>query len=178
METSVKLNIGCGNKRREGFVGIDKYPCAAADIVCDITTGIPCGDDTVDEVIMDNVIEHILDIPAVMREVHRVCKHGAKVTIITPHFSSLTSWRDPTHIHHLSYFSFDHFAKENTRHYMGCQFEVVNRRLSFVGGPGGLIGRFIFWLSPRKYEQNYCFIFRASTLTFGLQAVKNAPQAG
>ena len=35
------------------------------------------------------------------------------IKIITPHFSALSSWIDPTHIHHFSYFSFDHFEKDN-----------------------------------------------------------------
>jgi len=31
--------------------------------------------------------------------------------MITPHVSSAGSWMDPTHIHHLSCFSMNHFAK-------------------------------------------------------------------
>ncbi len=68
---------------------------------------------------LDNVIEHFYDIPKVINELVRVSKKGAMINIITPHFSSLSSWIDPTHFHHLSYFSFDHFEKDSVSHYMG-----------------------------------------------------------
>ena len=106
----MKLNIGCGNKKKEGFIGVDRYPCDAAEIICDITQRLPFEDNTVTEIYMDNVVEHIFDIPALIAELVRISTNGASITIITPHFTSLASWRDPTHIHHLSYFSFDHFA--------------------------------------------------------------------
>jgi hypothetical protein len=105
-----------------------------------------------------------------MEEVTRVTKQGALITIITPHFTSLSSWRDPTHIHHLSYFSFDHFFKDSTRHYVGGnKLKLVKRKLSFGGGFFGLIGRLLFSISPEAYENKFCFIFRASTLTFVLE---------
>ncbi|MBL0224303.1 MAG: methyltransferase domain-containing protein [Geobacteraceae bacterium] len=166
----MKLNLGCGNKRKEGFTGIDRYQCDAVDIICDVTTGIPFEDSSVVEVYMDNFIEHILDIPALMQEVVRISRPGARITIITPHFTSLSSWRDPTHVHHLSYFSFDHFTKPSTQHYVGGRMlRIICRKLSFSGGIFGLFGRFLFALSPYMYEQKFCFIFRASTLTFELE---------
>jgi len=168
----VKLNLGCGNKQREGFIGVDRYPCAAANVLCDVTKRLPFRDNTIEAVYMDNVIEHILDIPALMQEIVRIAKCGARVTVVTPHFSALASWRDPTHVHHLSYFSFDHFAKSSTRHYVGGGLKVVRRKLSFGGGLLGLTGRLIFLLSPEAYEKKFCFIFRASTLTFELKVVK------
>ena len=173
----MKLNLGCGNKAKEGFLGVDRYPCEAVDIICDVTQPLPFEDGTVDEIYMDNLIEHVPDIPALMAEVVRVAKSGALVTIITPHFTSLSSWRDPTHIHHLSYFSFDHFSKPSTQHYVGGgNLRITRRKLSFGGGISGLMGRFLFWLSPQAYESKYCFVFRASTLTFEL-VVKKAEQS-
>jgi predicted SAM-dependent methyltransferase len=100
----LKINIGCGNKRLPGFTGVDKYPCVGADLLCDATRVLPLKDDSVEEVLMDNFIEHVLDVPALMKEVLRVCRAGAKVTVITPHFTALASWRDPTHLHHFSNF--------------------------------------------------------------------------
>ena len=32
----MKLNIGCGNIKIEGYHGVDKYQCAAADYICDL----------------------------------------------------------------------------------------------------------------------------------------------
>jgi ubiquinone/menaquinone biosynthesis C-methylase UbiE len=161
----MKLNLGCGNKRKQGFVGVDFAPCDAADILADLTGALPFTDSSIDEIWLDNVIEHIQDIPQLMRELHRICRDGAIITLITPHFASADSWRDPTHVHHLSFFSMDHFQRQGVAHYTGGGFSLVSRKLSFCGVMGN-IGRLIFAFSPSAYEKNWCFIFRPGTLTF------------
>jgi len=166
----MKLNIGCGNKKLDGYIGIDKFQCEAADYIVDIEKErLPFEDGSVDSIVLDNVIEHFQDIPKVINELIRVSKKGGAIKIITPHFSSLSSWVDPTHLHHLSYFSFDHFERSGVSHYIGKGVRIKDKKLSFGGGIFGLIARLIFRISPRKYEQKYCFIFRASTLTFWME---------
>ncbi|MCC7146536.1 MAG: hypothetical protein IT443_08825 [Phycisphaeraceae bacterium] len=168
----MKLNLGCGHKRKEGFLGVDLYPCAAVDTVADLNGRLPYDDNTVAEIWLDNVIEHIPDLPKLFKELHRICVDRAQITILTPHFACIGSWRDPTHVHHLSYFSMDHFEKESVAHYTGGGFKVLSRHLSF-GGILGNIGRLIHKISPRQYESQWCFIFRPSTLTFVLEVRKN-----
>ncbi len=168
----MKLNIGCGNKKVDGYIGIDKFHCDAADYICDIENEkLPFEENSITEIILDNVIEHFYDIPKVINELIRVSQKGANIKIITPHFSSLSSWIDPTHIHHLSYFSFDHYEKKSATHYIGKGLKIQHIKLSFSGGLMGLIARLIFKMSPKKYEQKYCFIFRASTLTFNIEVL-------
>jgi SAM-dependent methyltransferase len=167
----VRLNLGCGNKRLEGFVGLDLHPCEGADVVGNLTR-LPLLDDCAEEVLLDNVIEHVLDIPALLAEVRRVCRPGARVLILTPHFTSQASWRDPTHVHHLSYFSMEHFAKPAARHYVGGGFSIRRKELRFSRNPLGLLGRLFFSLSPRVWEKQLCFVFRARTLTFELEVQK------
>lgn len=169
----VWLNLGCGNQRIDGYIGVDRHPCAAADVLCDLGHALPFGNACVDGFVLDNVIEHVADIPALMAELVRTGKHGARITLITPHFTSLSSWKDPTHIHHLSYFSFDHFEKASVSHYMGKGLRVTKRELSFGGGLLGLVGRLLFALSAEAYEKRYCFMFRASTLRFELEIVQS-----
>lgn len=164
----MRLNLGCGNRRLAGFVGVDRYVCDGADVLADLSKTLPFRDSSADEILLDNVIEHIADIPELMAELVRVGRHGARIVMLTPHFTALSSWKDPTHIHHLSYFSFDHFEKSSTRHYMGGGITVASRRLSFGGGVSGLLGRLIYSISPLTYEKTWCFIFRASTLRFEL----------
>jgi len=173
VSTGLRLNLGCGGKRIEGFVGVDRHPAPAVDVVADVGAALPFADGAADEIMLDNVIEHVADIPRLMHEMHRVCRDGARIVIRTPHFTSLSSWRDPTHLHHLSYFSMDHFTREQVAHYTsaGRAFEIVSRRLSF-GGLMGNIGRLIFSISPAAYERNWCFVFRASTLEFVLRVVR------
>jgi hypothetical protein len=168
----MRLNLGCGNLEKPGFVGVDRHPCGAARLLCDLAGRLPFRDGSVEEVWMDNVIEHVVDTAFLMSEVARICADGARVTIRTPHFSSLASYRDPTHVHHLSYFSMGHFESTAHRHYTGGGFRIVRRKLSFAGGPLGLVGRTIFALSPEAWEKQFCFVFRGSTLTFELEVRK------
>lgn len=169
----MKINLGCGNKEKSGFIGVDAHPCKAANLLCNLNHSIPFTHSSIEGVWLDNVIEHIPDIQQLMQEIHRVCRDGAEVTVITPHFASFDSWRDPTHIHHLSYFSMDHFEKKGVSHYTGGGYQVIKRKLSFSGILGN-IGRVIFSISPRSYEKNWCFIFRPGTLTFTLRVQKNS----
>jgi ubiquinone/menaquinone biosynthesis C-methylase UbiE len=157
--------LGCGNKNKHGFIGVDSFDCEAVDVIADLTYDLPFEDSSIDEIWMDNVIEHMQDIPRLMKELQRICRNGALITIFTPHFASVDSWRDSTHVHHLSYFSMDDFEKEGVRHYMGGGFKVLEKRISF-GGILGNIGRLIFKVRPRKYESTWCFIFRPSKLKF------------
>jgi hypothetical protein len=157
----MKLNLGCGNKEKPGFVGVDRHPCAAARVLCNLSERLPFLEGSVEEIWLDNAIEHVPDAALLMR-----------VTVRTPHFSSQASWRDPTHMQHFSYFTMDHFEKPSARHYTGGGFRVVRRRLSFVGGPLGLVGRLLFALSPDAWEKQFCFVFRGSTLTFELEVLK------
>jgi SAM-dependent methyltransferase len=173
----MKINLGCGDKVRAGFVGVDRYFCAAARVICDLDRTLPFRDSSVEEAYLDNVIEHVADIARLMRELVRVSRQGGILTIITPHFSSLASWRDPTHRYHLSYFSMDHFEGKYLRADLNGRLVVTGRRLSFGGGLLGILGRLCFAFSPEFYEQKACFVFRASTLYFELRVEKDPRQS-
>ena len=167
-EMSKKLNIGCGSKPKEGWVNIDKYvPDGFSQIEFgDLEAGLNYPDKSFDEIFLDNVIEHLNDIPGSIKEINRLFKPGGECKLITPHFSSASSWRDPTHIHHLSYFSFDYFATASRSNYLGTKFKV-EKKLSFGSG-FGLFGRLLFKLSPSRWEEKYSFVFRASSITVKL----------
>lgn len=168
----MKLDLGCGDRRHDDFVGIDRIPSTATQIVADITK-LPLREGCATEILLDNVVEHVADIAALMREIARVAEDGARIVVVTPHFTSWASWRDPTHLHHLSWFSMDHFDRGWVARQVGARLRVTRRRLSFGGGPLGIIGRILFALSPRAWEKHWCFVFRASTLRFELVVDKS-----
>jgi SAM-dependent methyltransferase len=170
----MKLNLGCGNKKLEGYLGVDRHPCEAAGVLCDLTRRLPFADGSVEGVHMDNFIEHVLDIPALLGEVVRICRPGARVVMTTPHYSSAASWRNPTHVHHLSWYSFDYVSQEKHKHYLGEGLRLVDRKLSFGGGVLGNLGRLLFKISPAAWEAKYCFLLRASTLTFEMEVEKDS----
>ena len=165
--TDLKLNIGCGTKPLPGWTNIEKYPSGHEDMVGDICAGLDLPDACASEILLDNVIEHLDSIPDAMAELHRLLAPGGRLVILTPHYSSAASWRDPTHRSHLGFFSMAYFCSEKGDNYIGdCRFEMVQKRLSFGGNLLGLIGRGLFALSPEKWEKRWAFMFRASTLTF------------
>ena len=161
----MKLNIGCGEKKLAGWVNVDLNPVDPDVVFGDLERGLDLPDACADEILLDNVIEHVESVVSVMIELRRLLKPDGTVKILTPHYSSHSSWRDPTHRHHLSFFSFDNFCRERNAHYLGgARFRMVHKKLSFGGGLS-VIGRLIFRISPELYERKYAFIFPASTIT-------------
>ena len=87
------IDIGCGNKKYKDpqgrkVIGIDKVKTNDTDLICDIDTGLPFDNETIDFIYMDNCLEHVDSFENTMREIHRVLKHGGKVLIKVPHYSS------------------------------------------------------------------------------------------
>lgn len=171
----MKLNIGCGAKRLDGWVNIDIRPGPGVDLVGNLETGIVLDDGCANEILLDNVIEHIGNVTAAMNEIWRLAADGCRVRLITPHFSSLASWEDPTHCNHFALNSFDHFCCKSGRPDLmeKNRFSVAEKSLSFGGGIG-LIGRLIYTINSRHWERVWSFMFRASTIRVTLVAHKQA----
>lgn len=53
----MKLNLGCGNKRIEGFTNIDILKSSEADLNCDILN-LPFENESVDLIYVSSVLEH------------------------------------------------------------------------------------------------------------------------
>lgn len=169
------LDVGCGTRKVPGAVGIDWIAGTAADVVHNLRQfPWPFPDNSFDEFHADNVVEHLPDLVTTMEEIHRLGCPGALVHIKTPHYASQASWRDPTHVHHLSWESFDYFCESDrpVQHYTQCRFRLVSKKLHFGGHPMSNMGRLLHWMNPAKYESRWSFIFRPSTLEFHLLVVK------
>lgn len=91
-----KLDLGCGEQKKEGYVTIDIRPEVNPDIVHNLNiVPYPFADNTFDIIEADHVLEH-LDKPfLIMKELHRVLKPDGKLIIRVPHFS-----RGFTHAEH------------------------------------------------------------------------------
>ena len=116
MSKPVRLDLGCGKKKQEGFIGLDIKAMIGVDIVCDVTKGIPLQDNSVCFVIADNLMEHIGDeFIDVMNDIWRVCKLGSKVKIIVPGVHTIAAFQDPTHKRFFVLETFDYFNVEHER---------------------------------------------------------------
>lgn len=96
----VCIDLGCGQSKREGFIGVDKYPAPGVDIVHDLLEfPWPFEDNSVDEAHSSHNLEHIdgeMRIPF-FQELYRVLKPGATALFITPSADSDRALQDPTH---------------------------------------------------------------------------------
>lgn len=91
----MKLNLGCGIYKRDGYFGIDILDECGADLVHDLNTGIPFDNDSVDEIYSSHFLEHCANVYFMLDEIYRVCKNGSKVYIRVPCYAL----GSPDHIH-------------------------------------------------------------------------------
>lgn len=137
------LDVGCGRLKFPGAIGIDRLGATDADIIHDLDVlPYPFNDDSFSFVIARHVLEHLEAPLDVLAELHRITRPGGLLTVITPHFSSPTSWTDPTHRHHFSSRSFDYLvAGTQWDFYSDVRFEIVERRvnLGMIRGPRGRV---------------------------------------
>lgn len=110
------LDIGCGEGKQPGFIGMDKRDVSGVDIVHDLEVfPYPIGDNECHIVIASHILEHIkpwltIDL---FNEVWRIMKPGGKFVIAVPYAGSQPFWIDPTHCNG---FIEDTFAYFDVRH--------------------------------------------------------------
>jgi SAM-dependent methyltransferase len=106
------LDIGCGNRKKEGAVGLDLSPDSQADIIHDLNSfPYPLPSHEFDRIYCLDVLEHLKDVIRTMEEVHRLSRKGAEVFIRVPHFTSTLTYGDPTHRHFFNTQSLDFFVE-------------------------------------------------------------------
>ncbi len=108
----VKLNLACGQRKVEGFLGVDNVKLDGVDIVQDLESyPLDFPDNYADEVFINHYIEHVKDLIFFMNELHRIMKQGAKATVVAPYYASIRAWQDPTHVRAISEATFLYFNK-------------------------------------------------------------------
>lgn len=93
-EDGLNVELGGGQKPRgSGFLNVDKNPGPGVDHVCNFeelhpagTTRLPFDDNSVGAVYSSHCFEHVRNLIGLLREVARICKVGARVEIVVPHW--------------------------------------------------------------------------------------------
>lgn len=95
----LKLDLGCGNKKREGFIGVDCRKFEGVDLEADLCKRWPWDDGSVEEVNCSHLVEHLTGPERVhfVNELYRVLIPGGKATITTPYWASNRAYGDLTH---------------------------------------------------------------------------------
>lgn len=169
-----KLNFGSGDDIKKGYVNADIIKLPGVDLVHNFNKfPYPFKDKEFDEVFTSHVLEHLDDLPRVMKELKRVCKPGAKIIIHVPHFSCGVSYRDPTHRRLFSYFTFDYFTDECF--YDLPKFKIKRRRLNFTRWAFPFLNKIfnpIININPAMYERFLCWVLPCSEVIFELEVIK------
>lgn len=112
-DRATKANLGCGTDHRHGpeWINVDIRDGDAVhpDIVHDLDERPwPFETNQFERVELDNVLEHLDDQLATLRELHRVVEPGGEVVVAGPHWNSPGAWVDPTHTRPFSWRTFRH----------------------------------------------------------------------
>ena len=177
------LDVGCGNNKLPGAIGIDRVALPAVDVVHDLNSfPYPFDSSSFDEIRLIHVIEHLDSIIRVMEEIYRMVRPGGRVTIITPHYSDFQSWNDPTHRWHLTTYSFRYFEPEwESSYYSLARFKIesIHIDMARIWRPLGVEALLNLSLrhnslrSVRKFWEGYLsFLLRAGAMTFILSPLK------
>lgn len=131
-----RIDIGCGDKKREGFTGIDAFDIPGVDYVRNVEKyGLPFSDSTISHVHAYHFFEHIRDFVFVMNEIHRVCCHNAIITLSVPTVLGPWALADPTHVRFFNVHTFpNYFEKKGSGDswYTGIirGYEILDQHIS------------------------------------------------
>jgi len=109
----LKLDLGCGKNKKEGFYGVDSLKFDAVDLVHDLSKPWPWKNGSVEEVHCSHFIEHLTWPERVhfFNELYRVLRVDGNCTLILPHWASSRYYGDPTHKEPFSEFAFYYLDK-------------------------------------------------------------------
>lgn len=94
-----RLNLGCGFRKRKGYINIDNREDCKPDMVLDVCFGLPFDDESVDEVTAIDFLEHVPigKVIPLIEEIYRVLKPGGNFVSLTPSTDGRGAFQDPTH---------------------------------------------------------------------------------
>lgn len=138
-----RVDLACGQRKKEGYTGIDLVATDKTDIVHNLLSfPWPLEDDSVYEFNCSHFVEHIpitlkddtYGMNRFMEEVYRCLMPGGTITIHAPYYTSMRAWQDPTHTRAICDRTFDYYNKKQVEsmgvdHYTAkCNFEIVVMR--------------------------------------------------
>lgn len=95
------LDVGCGDNKQAGCLGMDRRLLTGVDVVHDAEAlPWPFPDATFDRIICSHILEHLKPwlMVDLIDEAWRVIKPGGRLLIAMPYAGSFGFYQDPTHI--------------------------------------------------------------------------------
>lgn len=108
------IEFGCGPKRFDpNYITIDLLEDAAVDIQADVFDFLKCiNESTISGIYASHFIEHVDDLKMLLENLAFVCKPGADIEFIVPHFSNPFFYSDYTHKVFFGLYSFCYLASD------------------------------------------------------------------
>lgn len=128
-DKKIFLELGCGSRKKNGYIGLDRYYFDGVDVVTDIDKGLPFKDNSVDGIYSNYFMEHTTNLVHMFQEIYRVCKAGAVVTMTVPYYTSINAFKDPTHKQFFTEETFKYFSKNKwygSDYKINTDFKVLN----------------------------------------------------
>lgn len=135
-----KVDICCGDRKPEGFFGIDIVPGKEVDLVADLNDPVPwqafSKENNTIYMLKENSVEHLRAYDALehlhcpikqMSEIWRVCKDGARVEIFVPSTDGRGAFQDPTHVSFWNINSFMYYCVDFP------EYLALNQKYGFQG---------------------------------------------
>jgi SAM-dependent methyltransferase len=167
------LDIGCGSAKFPGATGLDISADTDADVVHDLDVfPYPIADRSFDQILMQDVIEHVAQPIRVFEELHRIARPGARIQLRTPHFSSVLAYGDPTHRHYFSTIAIRSLGEPRFAHYTDVRFRLEHVTLDLwlpfrLSGIAALANR-----HQTSYEAYFAFRFPTMNIRAEFEVVK------
>ncbi len=92
-------------------VALEVYPYPETDLVCDLTQRNPLRPESVDAIVLANVLEHVYDGPALMAQLAQAMKPGAALLVAIPFL--LKVHQAPVDYVRLTHFALERLGEEN-----------------------------------------------------------------
>jgi len=150
----IHLDLGCGNRKRIGYIGVDAVKLEGVDIVCNLEEGFPFEDNIIDGIYSRFLFEHIANTIFLFQELYRICKNGAIIEFKVPYYQSVTQYKDPTHKamimpEMLRYFSDDKWYGSD--YGIKVTFRIIGVHYEYLRPCNILISKKLFFLWPITY---------------------------
>lgn len=178
-----KLNLGCGEEIKKGYINLDFIKGRGIDIVYDLNkTPYPFKNEEFDEIYASHVLEHLDgDWFSIIKELYRILKRGGRLIIKVPHFSSPIAFME-NHRRFFRYRSFEPYDEQRKMMALDqkkvYRFKIASRKIVFTKFPF-LHNYFVEWFvnlsknSALLYENSFLrSLFPAEQIFFVLEKEK------